>query len=224
MKGKTLVRIPTSGQLDREVARWWAWAMRHTDLDIDFVYNTEGVDRTRNVVVEKFLGTEAQYLWMIDDDVVPPRKKELINRFLSWEYPIVSGFYDRFDGFVGVPQVYAKVEEERWMPMPRSAWPSKESVFRAAAAGAGCIRVHREVFEKMPYPWFEFREGIRDGVRFRTSEDFIFCDKAGGVVVDPLMECKHMRDVDLSKLRLLTEALEYERLQSMKQEANKELV
>jgi hypothetical protein len=201
-----MVRIPTSGHLDRQVARWWAWAARKTDLDIDFFYHTEGVDRTRNEVVRRFLASKAEVLWMIDDDVAPPMNVERVNRFLSHDYPLVSGVYDRFDGFVATPQVYKKEpESDSYRVVPRSEWMPDGRVFKTDVVGAGCLKIRRDLLEKMADPWFDFHYFERRGKRITRGEDFVFCEKAGGVVVDPKMECSHYREVDLAAVRKICE-------------------
>lgn len=201
-----MVRIPTARHLDRQLSRWWAWAARKTDLNIDFFYNTDGVDRTRNAVCREFLASKCDVLWMIDDDVAPPMNVETVNRFLSWDYPLVSGLYDRFDGFVASPQVYKKVPESNsYRAVQKSEWPKTQGVFRADAAGAGCMKIRRDLLEQMEDPWFDFQLFKRDGRVVTRGEDFFFCEKAGGVIIDPKMDCTHYREVSLSAVRKIYE-------------------
>lgn len=46
----------------------------------------------------------------------------------------------------------------------------KEAVVEVDAAGTGCMMIHRSVLEKVPRPWFSYREG--------GTEDMYFCRKA----------------------------------------------
>ena len=67
--------------------------------------------------------------------------------------------------------------------------PGKKKPFKIDVCGFGCVLTHREMFEKIPYPWFKMISG-------ECSEDFYFCveaKKAGYQLwADPIPRLGHI--------------------------------
>lgn len=100
----------------------------------------------RNILVENALKTDANYFLLVDDDVIMPKSglKRLIeaNSDIAFiDYPMhYEG--ERF-GNMGTATY------DEWLPgQPTEGKP-------IAWAGLGCCLVKREVFEKLPKPWFK---------------------------------------------------------------------
>ena len=60
----------------------------------------------------------------------------------------------------------------------------------------GCALLKMSVFDKIPYPWFEFKYYEKNGRWEQTSEDLLFCQKlqdAGlKIYCDPTVQCTHI--------------------------------
>lgn len=208
---RVLLRFLTHDHLDRKLSRWWAWLERTRPItkemnfhSIDFHYSTAGPDRARNEVVREFLSTDANYLWMLDRDIVPPQNLSLLEATQKRDLLVLSGVYDGWAGLMGMgfTHVYKKMAEQKWVALMREQWP-KEEIFRADAVGAGCLLMRREILEELADPWFEFLPHPGGGL---IGEDFVFCDKLKkGVAVMQSYQCEHYREMGLSKVRELTE-------------------
>lgn len=65
-------------------------------------------------------------------------------------------------------------------------------------SGLGCVLIHREVFEKMPYPYFKW---VEYNNKSQLSEDLYFCEQFRAIqrpiFVDTKVSCGHMmRHID----------------------------
>jgi len=92
----------------------------------------EPVDAARNFIISKFLESDADYLWTIDDDEVSP--PGTLDAMIAADKPVVC---------VDAP----------------AKKTGKSNVFRnldgtVAATGFGCALFKREVFESLEKPWF----------------------------------------------------------------------
>jgi hypothetical protein len=143
----------------------------------------------RNYLVERFLETDAEWLWFVDSDAhfLPPT----LARLLSWDVPVVGavgmmkkkpgvlpnlfgGFADDEHGyevlasevyqFVGQHYDYETNDSQIIDPAPEG------SLVPVSFTGCHCLLVRREVIEDIDPPWFSDRLGL---------EDKFFCLKAG---------------------------------------------
>ena len=209
---KVMLRVPTNGHLDRGLTRWLQW-VSSAPLEqgigfhsIDTHYSTAGPDHARNQIVEQFLVSDANYLWMIDDDVVPPDNVTILAATQKRDLPVLSGTYDSYNAELkqGYPQVYKNIGPHNWRTVPKVSWP-REEFFKADAAGGGCLLIRREVLEKMPPPWFEFKRDERGKVI--QGEDMTFFEKVGGLVIMQSYQCEHYKEMPMSHVRLMSETL-----------------
>lgn len=150
------------------------------------------LDSHRNILVKSALEDKTvTHIFFLDTDIIaesPPDPNQALRQLLSLNVPIVSGLYrakkakgsypyamwggpvkdaSGTEGYVDIPQWSGN-----WIPV--------------GAVGFGCILIKREVFEKVPYPWFEWHEPPQ------PSEDFFFCDKArkAGFEIKVFTDCK----------------------------------
>lgn len=120
---------------------------------------------------------------MVDADTEPPRSKDLINRFLKIDAPVVSGVVHGVRGAERFPSVY-KFTDGGW----EVDWGYGEEV---EAVGGACLLVRREVFEEMDFPWF-----VTSPERF--SEDYYFCKKYGKPIrVMKELICTHWKEIGI---------------------------
>ena len=176
----------------RTVPFKWALALRNLRLPGSAnIIALSGMpfDHARNAAVEHMIKKGFTRLMFIDDDVILPA--DSYERLAAHGQDIVSGLYYR-----------------RTPPIQPVAmrWQDGKSVyiggFKAGEmvevdlVGAGCLLIHRRVFETMPEPWFEWWIDRKDlPENQRLSEDFSFCKKAQGhgfrIYVDTFVQCLH---------------------------------
>jgi hypothetical protein len=186
-------------QIDRSLTDWLVWIGRQLpDADIATHYTScFGIAEGRNDIVRDFLKYDCTHLWMIDADTVPPYSLGLLDHDL----PVVCGPYQGWRGNMFVWHVYAFVETDRsgvrrYIDIPHQKWP-KERVFKADAAGTGCMLIRRDVLEQArDRPFFHTLNP--DGTH--GTEEFAFCQAVGGVWVDQRFHCEHYRDLPISQV------------------------
>lgn len=153
----------------------------------------------RNHLVESFLETPGEWLFMVDDDM--SFDGDVLERFLAVadpeKAPIVGGlaFATGRDGIF--PTIF-RVHPEAKVPTRIDAWPLG-GVIEVDASGAACLFIHRSVFEKMageyPKPWQWFQETTLNGNA--VGEDMTFCLRARAlgfpIYVDTSIKFGHVK-------------------------------
>ena len=199
---KLFLRIPAAGPIHPELSRWLVWFAREVpDADIDIFTNNIGIDRARNAICHQFLKSDCTHLWMIDHDVVPPRKIPWsAERHACW-----SGIYDHLMGHQLCKSAWKK-NYYQGCKEPQGYVPCKTGEAHDAVSG-GCMILSRELLEKPgkvydtthPYPWFETHFNL-DGT-ISKGEDFDFCEKVKSageeIYLDPTYYCHHMKESSL---------------------------
>lgn len=169
----------------------WSFALRklHLPEGTDFV-KIPGLpfDHARNEIVKKAVKNGSDWLFFLDDDVLPPPDAFL--QLTAWKKPVVSGLYYKRQGKI-VPTAY---REGAHGPVPI---PSVGTPGFVDFVGGGCLLIHKVVFEKLKYPWFEWtidQEALPS--KDRLGEDFNFCRKARQagfeVFLDTTVKCRHL--------------------------------
>lgn len=149
-----------------------------------------GIAHNRNQIVQDFLKTAFTHLWMVDSDVVPPRKA------LKSPHRCVSGVYHHY---VGNPP---GIVYNTWLRGPEGYKPGLQLPSKPEpvdAVGAGCLLLERSLLEEMESPWFE--DHFEDN-KLSLGEDFDFCEKLAAlgekVWIEPRFICQHMKTISLS--------------------------
>lgn len=175
-----------------------AWAIGYRRLA--FPENSSDVfmhgmpfDHARSFGCQRALETGHEYLFFLDDDVIPP--PDAIYRLIRHNKDIISGLYYRRQLPV-YPVMMREVEGKgpQWITDAKLG-----DMVEADLVGAGCLLIKRKVLEVMNPPWFEWK---CDPFRFpklaltdRCSEDYDFCRKARALgfklFVDTSVQCSH---------------------------------
>jgi GT2 family glycosyltransferase len=140
-------------------------------------YPGTGLILARNAAVGIFLRSDAEWLWTLDTDIgfEPMALDKLLEH--GDKYGVISGFYKTIcetgtrwlDGSVSykeLPLALQEVDGGRFRE-----YPNYEGSMEVDAVGAGCLLVHRSVFEATPDGgWYDTIGGL--------GEDISFCVKA----------------------------------------------
>lgn len=197
-EGKAYLLIPS------KIRPEWIWVVRLTQLDLSKITNVlqsdhYRLDTARNMLVEKALEIDAQMVIFMDTDILPPPQG--INRLLTVQYPIVSGFYYT-SGPNTLPCAWAwekkeidGKEIEAYFHIPSNA----TGFVRADAVGMGFVKIDVDIFKRLDPPWFLYEERYEGRRRVEgISEDFYFFRKVReqigcGVALDADLRCQHLR-------------------------------
>ena len=185
------IRIPASSTIHPELSRWVAWVSRECpDADMDIFVNNIGIDRARNAICHQFLKSDCTHLWMLDADVIPPRKiPHSAANHQCW-----SGIYDHLMGVELCKSVWKQTDRGTYIPCERGQ--------AYDATSGGCMIIPRETLEKIEPPWFVTH--FNDDYTIQKGEDFDFCEKvlAAGmsIYVDPTYYCHHLKQSSLKIL------------------------
>jgi hypothetical protein len=185
-KDKVVIAFPHSGKVNTEFAINLSEINRHRRDRVDTVIGVGNISlltRSRNVIVKNFLDeTKAQWLLMMDTDQILSVEAfdKLINT-ANDERKVISAlifaaFWDDSNNLRAVPVIYHETENG---PQPWDNYPD-DKIVEIAAAGTGCLLIHRSVLETMREQatenqgkdWAWFTDGAIAGRWF--SEDLLF--------------------------------------------------
>lgn len=220
MTVKVMVGVVFGGKSDHEfelcLSRVKEWDRlhggNHLDHD-DWILKNGGtsIPLQRNGIVRKFLETDCDWLWFVDDDETffPDIIEKLLESADPVERPIMSGLVMAYKPSAQLPVVPACVlltEDGRTCSPPNIP---ADNPWQVAGVGAGCLFVHRSVYEKIEAdnppshtPWFQNAPYLRrdkDGTETPDTmgEDYVFSLRAIGagfpLYVDTDIRCGHRK-------------------------------
>jgi hypothetical protein len=224
-KIKIFCAVPTTGTVSDAQTYFWRDAEARYKDKIEFIWPKQCVrrifhDYARNALVEEFLSSEAEILFFLDSDVVPPSDLfEIVLKHESWElagapYPVfmTPAGYER-------PQLVFTVYKRGAKGLGAAEVPNEGTEFVDGLA-TGCLFIKRGVFDKLAKPYFEFKYDANNR-HMTEGEDLGFCKKVNALgykfFVDYSMTCKHYKSICL--LEMNNYAMEYAK-RSVEQYAN----
>lgn len=169
-------------------------------------------DSARCGIVEDFLDSGADIMWMLDSDICPPKHVlDIITQYGDkWQcagapYPVFMASPGEAHRQV-IFTVYNQIAPDPITKAPRIAptnVPDEGTAFVDGIA-TGCLFIKREVFDKLERPYFEFKYDpiTRQPIE---GEDIGFCLKMVKLgikfFVDFSMVCKHYKNnIDLLEI------------------------
>jgi len=202
MKTKVFVAIPTGNGNVRIEILFWLLNL-YEEYSVDLGYTTGGqVGHNRCKLVDQFLKTNCEWLFFVDTDTLPPFDALEMTKNGK---DICSGIYFQWQGGECVlnPLVYKRDGNDFDTNSYRIFNDtSDEDIVEVDAVGAGCLLIHRKVFEPMKKPYFLF-EYTNEGL-LKTGEDFYFCQKAQKagfkIWIDRKIIANHIKMVDLKQI------------------------
>lgn len=166
------------------------------------------IQSARNILVDGFLKTDAEWAFWMDADMILPR--DVIPRLLATakakEAKFVTGvYYQRVGDHLPVlwvkeaqgtdgSKIRVRVEEgdlaaEAYRHLHVAPSPGATAPFAVDVCGFGCVLTHRSMFETIPRPWFKMLTG-------KCSEDFYFSIQAKNhgfqLWADPSLQLGHV--------------------------------
>ena len=154
------------------------------------------------LVKETLTNPDFTHLFFTEMDMILPH--DCIVKLLALDKDMVSGVYflrSNLQAARGQPCLYKKAtaveaargikkESSPYMHSPVSLFP-QEKPFRVDCAGLGCVLFKREVFEKLPYPWFDLKAGAEDKIGYGSDMYFYTHARRHGLElwIDPTVQC-----------------------------------
>lgn len=179
---KIFVAVPTTGRICAATVKSF-WGLDHCEnyLVMDYVRGY-GCAEARNRIGKQAFEENADYVLMVDDDVVLPG--DALKNLLSDNRDVVFGYYaHRPDtsktclcklGEYNYSQMYSFEEIENLAN-------NGTNLIQIHGGGFGCVLIKTEVFSRLEYPWFKF-VNYPDGRIL--SEDLFFCDRCENANID----------------------------------------
>lgn len=194
-KPKIVIAVPHTGTWSAEFTEFTYGRLRWIPASfadkVTLPSRAGSVTVARNMLAKAFLeDKEATHVFWLDSDVVitkPPDPNEALRLLLLCNAPIVSGLYLARQTAGFKPSMWMKFQDGYSNDFKKYTgnWLSVDAV------GLGCCLVQRQVFEKIPYPYFHWDD--------EPSEDFFWCEqckKAG-------FEIKVFTEVEASHIGML---------------------
>ena len=156
-KPSVYIAIPTirNGIVPQLVMNLIAWT--HDDryeIKINVPEGLQPADNARNTIVQDFLKTDCDYLWWIDDDIIPPPNTlcELVNTLLlrdDIDALSAVGFCMRADNGNYFPYpVTLKLDDKDKYTVYYG-----NDIEEVDAVGSGCVMVRRKVYKDVKRPY-----------------------------------------------------------------------
>ena len=162
----------------------------------------------RNRIAQISLDKGADYVLMVDNDVVLP--KDALQNLLEDPKEVCLGFYAHRDadniyrGRTCVCKLYDDkgvkffnypLESEYTAEELRTMRDSNQYKVQIHGGGMGCALIKTDVFRKIEYPWYDW-VNYKNGHRGMLSEDLYFCEacrkKRIPIYTDTRVVCGHL--------------------------------
>lgn len=169
-------------------------------------------DAAREGVIQDFLSTDCDVLWMLDSDICPPKHVLDLLTMHGDKWQCAGAPYPVFMASPGesvrqlIFTVYKSIGPDPATGKPRLA-PCEcpnEGTAMIDGIATGCLMIKREVFEKLERPYFEFKYDPITRMPIE-GEDIGFCIKMAQLGIrfftDFSMVCKHFKNnIDLLEM------------------------
>ena len=162
----------------------------------------------RNRIAQIALDKSADYVLMVDNDVVLP--KDALQNLLEDPKEVCLGFYAHRDADNiyrgrtcvcklyddnGVKHFNYPLESEYTAEELRTMRDSNQFKVQIHGGGMGCALIQTDVFRKIEYPWYDW-VNYKNGHRGMLSEDLYFCEacrkKRIPIYTDTRAVCGHL--------------------------------
>lgn len=198
---RILIGIPCYGNVVPEVLEDYMRFMFHCGRRLphyDFFLGIRTKSeqfRARNLIVEEAQRVNADWLLMLDDDMVvnphvtggPTASYDLIEKLIAHDKDIVGALYYQRTGAC-LPVAMTKVGERGYRFLRDDELTGK--LQRVDVAGGGCLLVRMSVFDRLPHPFFAPEHEYGTDVQLCRAA----AAKGTTVWLDSGIELGHVRD------------------------------
>jgi len=205
---KILIAVPTFETIYPDVYKS-IWDLDRGGHAVAFEF-VRGYDcaTARNRIAQKAIDTNSDYVLMVDNDVVLPKK--ILPDMLDDPKDVCLGYYahrntdNMYNGRVSVCRLFSQegqlyfnypLESEYTAEEMTRLQTNGEKKIRIHGGGMGCALIKTDVFRKLRYPWYDW-VNYDDENRGMLSEDLYFCEKckASGIPIftDTRAACGHI--------------------------------
>ena len=173
-RDKVTLGVPYYGRQD---ALWWHTLVHKVGnfhkMGLEYggiiLHSTSMTDRNRNTIAEKFLKTDSDWLFFIDTDTIVP--DGAIRRLVNLDVTLASGLYYG-KGKDHPPIAYIRIPETGlYRPLHKVYQWERGEIIPVDACGAGCLLVHRSVFEDIKKQYTEVQRVDTGGVFIIHNDD-----------------------------------------------------
>lgn len=197
-KPKIFLAVPVGLEkesvIDFHLVNWIAAMSARPNVTFHPCTAVRPIEIARNKIVEAFLQSDAEWLCMIDADMIPTRRLfEILDSPPADASVITAKYHMRL---WNLPPVLC------WHPIGKideNGWQELE------VCGAGTLFVRRSAFEKLHKPFFK-RSIAPDGLAVSMTEDIHFCvavRQAGmRIYGNRNFECGHLKTFDVSQMKI----------------------
>ena len=193
------------------------------------------IDLSRNEIVESAKKDNCDYIFFIDSDIII--KEGQLDRLLSHNKDTITGvYYKRIFPYEPLPRkkvtkdlyIYIEPEDkedniENRTTESKTIEPNGE-IIDIDGTGMGCFLVKMDIFDKIPYPWFEFKYFNKNGKWAQTSEDLVFCQKLQDIGIkiycDPFVKCPHIGAIIDQNISQLYKQFRLNRIKELEKTTN----
>ena len=204
MKPKFFVAVPNMGNIRVELVTYLVeMAIKYGDKINIFFRSQNPVHINRNMIVEEFINSGAEYLLFLDDDMYP--RNDLLE-MVKYKKPIIQALTTFMPQERPVPLILKAAKNEKEFKLrvitQDELKEAKNGIIKVDGIGTGCVLIHKNVFKKIKKPYFVF-EHDKDG-KTKLSEDFYFSVKCKKSKIDMFValeySCGHMKVIDLHRM------------------------
>ena len=177
------------------------------ELLFDFIRGYD-VATARNKIAQRAIDEKADYVLMVDNDVVIPENAlEILTENLT---DVCLGYYAHRDadnlyrGNTSVCKLYQHdgkkyknypLESEYSARELRDLWEAGQFQLQIHGGGMGCAFINVDVFRRLRYPWYQWLI-YADDQRGMLSEDLYFCEQCRShhipIYTDTRLSCGHI--------------------------------
>lgn len=196
------IGIPTSSYVDQSFFYTMLFRMEEWSQTFDIIPIVESiipVDEARNRIAKAAIYSECDYIFFIDSDVIIQEGQ--LEKLVSWGKDAITGVY-----YMRMLPYYSLIRKKTADRLYTPIEPYGTDLIKIDGAGFGCFLVKTSIFDKIEYPWFQFKYYQRDGVWRHIGEDLYFCEQLQNanidIYCDPTIQCTHIGTdvtVDIAK-------------------------
>ena len=171
------------------------------DLIFDFIRGYD-VGTARNNIAQAAINNEADFVLMVDNDVVLP--EDALLNLLEHDEDVCLGYYAHRD----TDNIYRgrtcicklgpfnyPLESEYTAQELKELREDDIYKIQIHGGGMGCALIRTDVFNRIPYPWYDW-VNYADDNRGMLSEDLFFCERCRmaniPIFADTRVGCGHL--------------------------------